>query len=230
MLGLPLGFTQPLLLLGLLSLPLLWWLLRLVPPRPQVVQFPPTRLLFDIVPKEETPSRTPWWLTLLLLIDDGWSAAASWEARQRTADDIVARAESDGRGVALAPLSETLRDISLEPAGAARVRLQQMAPKPYTVERADALAALSRFLGASPDVDVVWLSDGTDLGNAKAFTDALATALNGKSLTIVDGGLPPARALVGGENSAGALTVKVLRTDMGGDGQAGIVRSLDLKG
>ncbi|MBN8958292.1 MAG: DUF4159 domain-containing protein [Rhizobiales bacterium] len=261
MLGLPLGFTQPLILLGLLSLPLLWWLLRLVPPRPQVVQFPPTRLLFDIVPKEETPSRTPWWLTLLrlllaalliiaaagplwnppvasssstrpilLLIDDGWSAAASWEARQRTADDIVARAESDGRGVALAPLSETLRDISLEPAGAARVRLQQMVPKPYTVERADALAMISRFLGASPDVDVVWLSDGTDLGNAKAFTDALATTLNGKALTIVDGGLPPARALVGGENNAGALTMKVLRTDTGADGQAGIVRALDLKG
>jgi hypothetical protein len=127
-------------------------------------------------------------------------------------------------------LSETLRDISLEPAAAARVRLQQMVPKPYTVERADALATISRFLGASPDVDVVWLSDGTDLGNAKAFTDALATALNGKSLTIVDGGLPPARALVGGENSAGGLTVKVLRTDTGAGGQAGIVRALDLKG
>ncbi|MGD9847031.1 MAG: DUF4159 domain-containing protein [Variibacter sp.] len=261
MLGLPLGFTQPLILLGLLSLPVLWWLLRLVPPRPQVVHFPPARLLFDIAPKEEMPSRTPWWLTLLrlllaalliiaaagplwnppvaggsstrpilLLIDDGWSAAASWEARQRTADDIVARAETDGRGIALAPLSETLRDISLEPAGAARVRLRQMAPKPYTVERADALATISRFLGASPDVDVVWLSDGADLGNAKAFTDALATALNGKPLTIVDGGLPPARALVGGENSAGALTVKVLRAGTSAEGRAGIVRALDLKG
>ena len=33
--GLPLGFAQPLVLLGLLSLPVLWWLLRLVPPRPR---------------------------------------------------------------------------------------------------------------------------------------------------------------------------------------------------
>ena len=46
--GLPLGFAQPLVLLGLLSLPVLWWLLRLVPPRPRRIDFPPTRLLFDI--------------------------------------------------------------------------------------------------------------------------------------------------------------------------------------
>ena len=67
MMGLPLGFAQPLVLLGLLSLPVLWWLLRLMPPRPRRVEFPPTRLLFDIAPKEETPARTPWWLTLLRL-------------------------------------------------------------------------------------------------------------------------------------------------------------------
>ena len=38
-----------------------------MPPRPRRIEFPPTRLLFDIKPKEETPSRTPWWLTLLRL-------------------------------------------------------------------------------------------------------------------------------------------------------------------
>ena len=64
---LPLGFAQPLVLLGLLSIPVLWWLLRLIPPQPRRINFPPTRLLFEIVPKQETPSRTPWWLTLLRL-------------------------------------------------------------------------------------------------------------------------------------------------------------------
>ena len=47
--GLPIGFAQPLVLLGLLSLPVLWWLLRLIPPRPRKLNFPPARLLFDIV-------------------------------------------------------------------------------------------------------------------------------------------------------------------------------------
>src|SRR5205809_6550696 len=158
--GLPLAFAQPMVLLGLLSLPVLWWLLRLIPPRPRRIDFPPTRMLFDIVPKEETPARTPWWLTLLrltlaallilaaagplwnpplatsersaplaLLIDDGWSAAAAWEVRARTAEDLISRAEIDGRGVAIIPLSETGRDISLETPGAARVRLRQLKPR-----------------------------------------------------------------------------------------------------
>jgi len=39
--------AEPLLLLGLLSLPVLWWLLRVMPPRPKRIEFPPTRLLFD---------------------------------------------------------------------------------------------------------------------------------------------------------------------------------------
>src|SRR6201994_237096 len=66
--GLPLAFAEPMLLLGLLTLPALWWLLRVMPPRPRRIEFPPTRLLFDITPREETPSRTPWWLTALRLL------------------------------------------------------------------------------------------------------------------------------------------------------------------
>src|SRR5260370_29256325 len=67
LMGLPLAFAEPLVLLGLLSLPILWWLLRLIPPQPRRIDFPPTRMLFDLTPKEETPRRTPWWLTLLRL-------------------------------------------------------------------------------------------------------------------------------------------------------------------
>src|SRR6202140_1725317 len=67
LMGLPLAFAEPLVLLGLLSLPILGWLLRLTPPQPRRIDFPPTRLLFDLTPKEETPRRTPWWLTLLRL-------------------------------------------------------------------------------------------------------------------------------------------------------------------
>jgi len=55
------------LLLGLLSLRCCGGCLRVMPPRPRRIEFPPTRLLFDIAPKEETPSRTPWWLTALRL-------------------------------------------------------------------------------------------------------------------------------------------------------------------
>ena len=257
---LPLGFAQPLVLLGLLSLPVLWWLLRLIPPQPRRVAFPPTRLLFDITPKEETPQRTPWWLTLLrltlaalviiaaagplwnppvatatakaqlaLLIDDGFPAAGTWDARMRTAEDLIARAEADNRGVALIPLSEPTRDISLETPAAARVRIKQMKPRPHAVERADALPAIGRFLGATPDVELVWLTDGVDLGGGGEFVAALGRLVEQRPMTVVEGGVAGARALSSADNAAGALTVKVLRA-IGGATETGTVRALDLKG
>lgn len=258
--SLPLGFAQPLVLLGLLSLPVLWWLLRLVPPRPRRIDFPPTRLLFEIAPKEETPARTPWWLTLLrltlaaliiiaaagplwnpplatadraapllILLDDGWPAASAWDARLRTADEMIARAEADSRGVALLPISETERDISLQAAGAARVQIKQIKPKPYGVDRIDALPTIERFLASAPNVEIVWLSDGVDLGKGSGFIDGLKRIVGNHPLTVVQGGLPISHALTAADNAAGALTVKVLRAETA-NMDDGIVSALDLKG
>jgi Domain of unknown function (DUF4159)/Aerotolerance regulator N-terminal len=263
--ALPLGFAEPLVLVGLLTLPVLWWLLRLIPPRPRRIDFPPTRLLLDIAPKEETPARTPWWLTLLrlalaalviiaaagplwhpplattntrapvaILIDDGWAAAATWEARVRTADDIIARAEDDRRAVALIPLSAGPRDISLETAGSARVQLHQLKPAPQTIERAEALPALSRFLTDAPNAELVWLSDATDLGHGTDqpgadFVKNLAQTIGQHPITVVSGGIAGPRALTAADNAAGALSVKVLRATAGA-AETGTVRALDLKG
>ncbi|MDY8110081.1 DUF4159 domain-containing protein [Fulvimarina sp. 2208YS6-2-32] len=66
--GLSLSFGAPLVLAGLLALPVIWWLLKLTPPRPQTEAFPPLRILQRVLKSEETPSKSPWWLTLLRLI------------------------------------------------------------------------------------------------------------------------------------------------------------------
>jgi hypothetical protein len=258
--GLPLGFAEPLVLIGLLTLPVLWWLLRMIPPRPRRIDFPPTRLLLEIAPKEETPARTPWWLTLMrltlaaliiiaaagplwhpplattqsnapiaIMIDDGWAAAATWDARMRTADDIIARAADDRRAIALIPLSNGPHDISFEPAESARVRLHQIQPVPYTVPRAEALPAISRFLASTHDVELVWLSDATDLGRGSDFVKGLTQTLGQHPLTIVSGGVPGPRALTAADNAAGGLSVKILRSVSGLEG-AGTARALDLKG
>ena len=63
----PLFFTAPLMLLALAILPAIWLLLRLTPPKPRRETFPPLRLLLSFVNREETPARSPWWLTLLRL-------------------------------------------------------------------------------------------------------------------------------------------------------------------
>ena len=41
----PIAFLSPWLLAGLLALPVIWWLLRTIPPRPRRTEFPPTRIL-----------------------------------------------------------------------------------------------------------------------------------------------------------------------------------------
>jgi hypothetical protein len=126
-----LTFAAPWLLAALLVLPILWWLLRLTPPSPRRVQFPPIRLLLLLRPKEETPHRTPWWLILLrlfiaglvvlglaqplwnanfgfpqggpvmIVLDDGWAAAHDWSERQEVAQRLIERAERNGRPVIL---------------------------------------------------------------------------------------------------------------------------------
>jgi hypothetical protein len=68
MLGLPISFAAPALLFGLAALPVIWWLLRLTPPKPRTEVFPPLRLLARVMQHEETPARSPWWLTLLRLL------------------------------------------------------------------------------------------------------------------------------------------------------------------
>src|SRR5690242_2713952 len=127
-----LTFAAPWLLAAFAVLPILWWLLRLTPPSPRRIAFPPIRLLLMLRPKEETPHRTPWWLILLRLIiaalviaglaqplwnanfgfprngpvmvvlDDGWAAAHGWEQRKEAAKALIDRAERNGRQVILA--------------------------------------------------------------------------------------------------------------------------------
>ncbi len=257
--GLPLGFSSPLLLIALVALPVLWWLLRLVPPRPRRIAFPPTRLLFEIEPKEETPARTPWWLTALrlllaaliiiaaagpiwkpplagtrpsgpvvLIIDSGWAAAASWRTRLATVEAIIARAEAEGRGVALLSTANPAKEVSLLRPGEARESLRLLAPSPHTPNRSDLLLPLARLLRVVPDISVIWLSDGVDLGDGARFVEGLAN-LARDHVVVVTGGIEGARALAAVDNAAGGLSVKVLRADDSAPAQ-GFVRARDLRG
>ena len=108
------------------------------------------------------------------------------------------------------PLSETGRDLSLHVAGAARVQIKQLKPKPYTVDRTEALPLIERLLQSAPELEVVWLSDGIDLGKGGEFIAGLKRVLGSHPLTVVAGGVPAAHALAAADNAAGALTVKVL--------------------
>lgn len=62
---LSLAFSEPWILLALAGAPLLYLLLRVTPPPPARVAFPPLKLILDLKKPDARPARTPLWLLLL---------------------------------------------------------------------------------------------------------------------------------------------------------------------
>lgn len=63
-----LTFASPLVLAGFALLPIIWWLLRVTPPRPELEIFPPLKILATVLKNETTPRKTPWWLLVLRML------------------------------------------------------------------------------------------------------------------------------------------------------------------
>lgn len=60
-----LTFLSPWILSALIAVPLLWWLLRVMPPRARVVRLPSFFLLQGLATAQKSAAQTPWWLLLL---------------------------------------------------------------------------------------------------------------------------------------------------------------------
>jgi hypothetical protein len=133
-----LSFGVPLVLLALLGLPVIYWLLRVTPPAPKRIVFPPLRLLFGLISPEETPSKTPLWLLLLrlaaaaiaiialaepiydstpteqgegpliLVVDNDWAAAQHWQQRVSAMANILTGAQTAGQPVTIIATAETV--------------------------------------------------------------------------------------------------------------------------
>ena len=186
-------FAAPWVLVALPALPLLWWLLRVTPPAPRSQTFPAIRLLAGLHAKEETPARTPWWLLalrmlaatliivglarpildagalfpgsgpVLLVIDNGWAAAADWPRRMQAAGAALDRAERGGRKAALlatAPNgSGTVPQASAPmPVPELRARLAALQPEPWPPDHNGAAAALRAW--KQPGTAIVYVADG----------------------------------------------------------------------
>ncbi len=63
-----LGFSAPWLLAALVALPVLWIILRAVPPAPVRRRFPGVALLLGLTDSDSVADRTPWWLMLLRML------------------------------------------------------------------------------------------------------------------------------------------------------------------
>jgi uncharacterized protein DUF4159/aerotolerance regulator-like protein len=144
------AFGAPGMLALLLALPVIYWLLRMIPPLPRLVRFPAIRLLIGLEPTEQTPMKIPWWLLLLrlvlatalilalarpilnpqadlpgkgpllLVIDDGWSSAPGWSTRIAHAERLIQRAERAQRPVVIAGTAPAPLDAATVRRGALR--------------------------------------------------------------------------------------------------------------
>jgi hypothetical protein len=186
------SFAAPWVLLGLLALPALWWLLRLIPPAPRRVVFPPLRILQGLKETAESARHMPPWLLalrltlaaclilgaahplldakpvlrgqgpLILVVDDGWAAATGWSRSLALADALLTEADRAARPVAL--VGTARRD------GA-----------PPAVDLMTAEEARRRLAALKPKP---W---GTDRRAALASLDALAEGVPGQVVWLADG-------------------------------------------
>ena len=236
-----LAFTTPALLIALIALPILWWLLRAVPPAPIRRRFPGVALLLGLSDDDSESDKTPWWLLLLRMLavaaaivgfagpvlnpeesrggdgpllvamDGSWASARDWSARLERAELLLAEAGRDGRPVAL-------------------VQLTDLPPGELSFQTAD--AALSRLPSLAPNpyapgaeevaawvseiegpVETFWFSDGLDRDGQETLIAAFG-ALG--PLTVFQGdtrlhALGPARF------EDGAIRMAVDRLMVGGE-------------
>ena len=234
------GFTAPWLLLGLLALPILWLILRAVPPAPVRRRFPGVALLLGLTDDESVSDRTPWWLLLLrmlavaalilglagpvlnpqqdragsgpllVVLDASWAGAPRWAVRMDLLDAQLAEAGRGGRPVALLSLTAPA-PLQFQSADAWRSRLAGFSPEPWQPTEEQLDTARAAVTGADGEFDTLWLSDGL----AYPGRAPLLAALREKgALRVVETGQPVLG--IGPAGFAdGAIQMVLHRTDPG---------------
>ncbi|MEZ7135421.1 DUF4159 domain-containing protein [Komagataeibacter sp. SM21] len=121
----------PWMLLGLVALPVVWWLLHALPPAPRSQSFPPVRLLAQLDSSPPDATSAPLWRLLLrclavlllvlglaqpifprgqtgmadadclIVLDNGWAAASTWPQRLRALDGMLDHLSRTGHTVRL---------------------------------------------------------------------------------------------------------------------------------
>ena len=230
------AFLTPWLLVGLVTLPILWWLLRAVPPAPGRRAFPGVRLLLGLTDPEKMPEHTPWWLLLLrmaalaaailafagpvlnprpegsgdpllVLLDGGWGDAPDWARRMDRAAAALGEAAREGRPAAVVTMTSAPLPDEAVPWRAASDWIERLAGLGPRPWSPDRAAWADRFAALDEPFETLWLSDGIGVGGEAALAGAL---LDRGPVTLVG---PPqtALALTPPRLDGGELRVSALR-------------------
>ncbi len=252
-----LSFGAPYLLWALLLLPAIYWLLRVTPPAPKRITFPPLRLLLGLKTPEETPARTPLWLLLfrllaaaiailaladpvfdatpttqgtgplVIVVDNDWAAAQNWQTRVDAMHSALNIAARDERRVAILGTAE---NAPVTPVWMEAERAA--ATVDDMVPRPwlpDRAAALAALNGLEMGggAQLLWLSNGIDDEDASTFADGLADI--GALSIFADGAAESPLALRPPVNGANGFEVTVIRVPSD-EAREGNIVALDGRG
>jgi hypothetical protein len=244
-------------LTALVVLPAIWWLLRVTPPAPRRVIFPPLRLLLGIASPEETPARTPPWLLLLrliaaaliifalagpsigtppkpagagplvLFIDNDWAAAHGWKVRQAAINDALNGAARADRAATLVPTASG-ETPQITLLDAAKAQRSARELQPQPWAPDRARAAEALAkMHFSARPQILWFSDGLDHDDARATRDALSKIGNVTLYTDQTGKVP--LGLTPETSNADGFKLTVIRA--GGEGAlSGTVEAIGARG
>jgi len=239
----PIGFTAPWLLTGLLALPILWILLRAVPPAPIRRRFPGVALLLGLSDDENETDKTPWWLLLLralaiaaaiigfagpilnpkperdgtgpllVLLDGTWADARDWQTRMTRTEALLEEASRAGRTAAVVVLNDPPQGDLPFQAADAWVQRLPSLEPKPWAPDADALASWTDALEGS--FDVFWMSDGL----AYPWREDLLGSLEDRGGVTVFESPRPVVALRPAVFADGIVTVTAVRSRTGESGE-----------
>ncbi|WP_377192141.1 DUF4159 domain-containing protein [Ruegeria meonggei] len=182
------SFTAPWVLVSLAVLPILWLILRAVPPAPIRRFFPAVTLLLGEKDKESVSDRTPWWLLLLrilataaiivglagpvlnpsrfqygsgpllLILDASWAGSTGWPSNLEQIDAQLTEAGRAGRPVSIMRLTEPEVPV-FQAAEAWRGRLPGLMPMPWQPTDKQIAQTLEALGQIEGDFDTNWFSD-----------------------------------------------------------------------
>lgn len=229
------GFASPWLLLGLLALPILWLLLRAIPPAPIRRRFPGVALLLGLTDDESVSDRTPWWLLLLrmlavaavivglagpvlnpqqsqggsgpllILMDASWAGATLWPDKTELIEAQLTEAGRAGRPVSILRLTDPEVPV-FQAADVWRSRLAGLLPAPWTATQPQIAATLAALAEVESDFDTHWISDA--LGHAGREELLTALEARGAVRAYQTGGAVVALAPARYEDGAVQLTAR----------------------
>ena len=193
-----LGITTPWLLLAFILLPVLWFVLRAVPPAAKRRRFPGVTLLLELRDYDTEPDNTPWWLLLLrtiiisclivgfsepflnfdsiddknadllVIMDGSWADAPNWKSQKKEALRVVQQAKNSGQKVAFLQLTDPIESLVFSAASDAQRQIQAAEPNAWLPNINSA-----EILTNLDNFDTYWIASAVQWPRQSEFIEVL---------------------------------------------------------